>query len=184
MLTFTNNVKISNVNLKSNEPKYEQVSWTGQSIQRLTGIQYYEIEFALNFNIKDRAEVQAFIGEYGQGKTFDISLGHLSSYTGLETGAVASTSNIAAGSIVIPTNNQVLSLGTLIQFANHKKIYRIIDRSNTSLTIFPALRSGVQNGEMITYNGIILRAMLDADNDFSMPITNIVQMKFTAREKF
>ncbi|QLO53198.1 hypothetical protein HV234_17485 [Klebsiella grimontii] len=184
MLTFTNNIKVSNVSLKSNEPKYEQVSWTGQSLQRLTGIQYYELEFTLNFNIKNRSEVQAFIGEYGQGKNFDFPLGHLSTYAGAQTGAVSCTSSRAAGNIEIPTSTQSLELGTLIQFTNHKKIYRIIARTNTSVTIFPALRSGIQSGEMMVYDGLVLNAQLDASNDFSIPITNVVQMKFTGREKF
>lgn len=138
----------------------------------------------MTFNTKDRSEVLAFIGEYGQGKAFEMQLGHLSTYVGNQTGAVNSTDVLPAGTIVIPTNAQQLGLGELIQFTNHKKIYRIISSTDTSLTIFPALRSGVQAGEMIRYNGLTISAVLKADNDYSMPITNIVEMKFSATEKF
>ncbi|TJZ59677.1 hypothetical protein [Raoultella planticola] len=184
MINLSKNIKVSTVNLKSTEPKYEHMSWTGQVIQRLTGIQYYELEFTMSFNTKDRTEVLAFIGEYGQGKAFEISLGHLSSYVGKQTGAVNCSSSMAAGSIEIPTNTQQLGIGELIQFTNHKKIYRIISRTDNSLTIFPALRSNVQAGEMIRYNGLTLNAVLKADNDYTIPITNVVEMKFTATEKF
>ncbi len=184
MINLSKNIKVSTVNLKSIEPKYEHQSWTGQIIQRLTGIQYYELEFTMTFNTKDRSEVLAFIGEYGQGKIFEMQLGHLSTYVGNQTGAVNSTDVLPAGAIVIPTNTQQLGLGELIQFTNHKKIYRIISSTDTSLTIFPALRSGVQAGEMIRYNGLTISAVLKADNDYSMPITNIVEMKFSATEKF
>jgi hypothetical protein len=37
---------------------------------------------------------------------------------------------------------------------------------------------------MIRYNGITLNVVLKADNDYSMPITTIVEMKFSATEKF
>lgn len=184
MINLSKNIKVSTVNLKSTEPKYEHQSWTGQVIQRLTGIQYYELEFTMTFNTKDRSQVLAFIGEYGQGKAFEMQLGHLSTYVGNQTGAVNSTDVLPAGTIVIPTNAQQLGLGELIQFTNHKKIYRIISSADTSLTIFPALRSGVQAGEMIRYNGLTISAVLKADNDYSMPITNIVEMKFSATEKF
>ncbi|MDU4226402.1 MAG: hypothetical protein E7I02_00135 [Klebsiella grimontii] len=184
MINLSKNIKVSAVNLKSTEPKYEHTSWTGQVIQRLTGIQYYELDFTMTFNTKDRSEVLAFIGEYGQGKAFEISLGHLSTYVGNQTGAVNCTATLPSGNIVIPTNTQQLGIGELIQFSNHKKIYRIIARTNTSLTIFHALRSNVQAGEMIRYNGITLNAVLKADNDYSMPITTIVEMKFSATEKF
>lgn len=184
MINLSKKIKVSTVNLKSTEPMYEHQSWTGQVIQRLTGIQYYELEFTMVFNIRDRSEILAFIGEYGQGKAFEMQLGHLSTYVGNQTGAVNSTAVLPAGTILIQTNTQQLGLGELIQFTNHKKIYRIISRTNTSLTIFPALRSGIQAGEMIRYDGLTINAVLKADNDYSMPITNIVEMKFSAVEKF
>ncbi len=70
----------------------------------------------------------------------------------------------------------------MVQFTNHTKIYRIIDRTNTSITVFPALRSSVQAGEIIKYNNIQLTAVLDADNEYKTPITNVVTLKLKATE--
>lgn len=181
-MNFTNAIKVSGVTLNSVQPMYEHQLWTGQKLQRATGIQYYEVEFTLTYNIKDRRQVDNFISTYSLGKPFPMDLGHLSKYTGTQTGAVSSTNAVAAGSIQITTNSQLLGVGDMVQFTNHTKIYRIIDRTNTSITVFPALRSSVQAGEIIKYNNIQLTAVLDADNEYKTPITNVVTLKLKATE--
>jgi hypothetical protein len=49
MASFSNDVKVTNFIFKNNEPMYSNTSWTGQRIMRSTGIQYYQIQFTLNF---------------------------------------------------------------------------------------------------------------------------------------
>lgn len=182
MINFTNAIKISDVTLNSKQPMYEHQSWTGKKLQRATGIQYYEMEFALSFNIKDRREVDSFISTYSLGKPFEISLGHLSTYAGTQTAAVTSTGAVAAGAIQITTNAQTLGVGDMVQFSNHTKIYRIIDRTNTSITIFPALRTNVQASEVIKYNNLGITVVLDADNDYKFPVSNVTSIKLKATE--
>ncbi|HHA1559426.1 TPA: hypothetical protein ACOEBW_000371 [Enterobacter hormaechei subsp. xiangfangensis] len=182
MINFTNSIKVSDVNLNSKQPMYEHQSWTGKKLQRSTGIQYYEMEFTLSFNIADRREVDNFLATYSLGKPFELSLGHLSTYTGTQTAAVTSTDAVAAGAIQITTNAQTLGVGDMVQFTNHTKLYRIIARTNTSITIFPALRSNVQANEVIKYNNLGITVVLDADNEYKFPITKVTSIKLKATE--
>ena len=75
-----------------------------------------------------------------------------------------------------------MAVGEMIQFTNHNKLYKIIDRTNTSLTIFPALQNVVQTGEIIRYDALIIEAVLDPDNDYTMPINNIMTLNLKATE--
>jgi len=182
MATFSNKIKINNVQLKSTEPMYSNKSWTGQRIIRSTGIQYYQISFQLTFNVKDRNEVMSFIAEHSQGKPFTLSLGHMGMYQGEQTGALESQSIATKGTRIVSTNANSMAVGELIQFQNHNKIYRIIDRTDTSLTLFPALQNTVQINEPITYNNLIIEAVLDPDNDYTMGITNVMNLQLKATE--
>ncbi|EFC6276568.1 TPA: hypothetical protein IFB44_003210 [Escherichia coli] len=182
MINFTNAIKVSNVNLKNVQPIYEHQAWSGKKLQRATGIQYYEVEFTLTYNVKDRREVDSFLASYSLGKPFQMDLGHLSTYTGAQNTTVSSVSAVPAGNIVLNTNSQLLGVGDLVQFTNHTKLYRIIDRTNTSITVFPALRAAVQAGEIIKYNNLTLSAVLNADNDYTVPITNVMMIKLKATE--
>lgn len=182
MVNFSNKIKVNNFQINSTEPMYSNQSWTGQRITRSTGIQYYQLQFQLSFNIKDRTEVDAFLAQYSQGKPFQMSLGHLSTYTGTQTGALSSTTSASKGSMIISTNSNTLSVGELIQFSNHKKIYRIIERTDTQLTIFPALQNTVQADEPIFYDNLVIEATLDPDNDYTFMIENVTSLQIKAME--
>lgn len=182
MAAFSNNVKVTNFQYKSVEPQYSNQNWTGQRIMRSTGIQYYQIQFQLDFNVEHIGEVNAFLAEYSQGKPFTFSMGHISTYRGSQTGALTSQSMAAKGTKVINTNNNAMAVGELIQFANHKKIYRIVDRTDTSLTLFPALANTVQPYELITYDNIVIEAVLDPDNDYTMQVGLAMNITLKATE--
>lgn len=182
MINFTKAIKVSGFSLKSTQPMYEHQSWTGKVLQRGTGIQYYEAEFTLTYNITDRPEVDQFLALHSLGKPFQMDLGHLSKYTGTQTAAVTSTAAKAAGSASINTSNQSLRVGDRIQFTNHTKIYSIIDRTNTTVTIFPALRQSVATGEIIKYSNITMTGILKAENTYVCPVTNVTTQKLTVWE--
>ncbi|ROP61611.1 hypothetical protein EDF81_0082 [Enterobacter sp. BIGb0383] len=182
MVTFSNQIKVNNFQIKSTEPIYSNQSWTGQRIIRSTGIQYYQIQFQLSFNIKERAEVTKFIAEYSQGKPFQMSLGHLSTYTGTQTGAVTVQTSVNKGSMIIPVSTNTLAVGEWIQFTNHKKIYRIVEQSASSITIFPALNSSVQASEPLFYDNLVIEAVLDTENDYSMPVETVSVLQLKAME--
>lgn len=182
MASFSKNVKVNNFQIKSVEPIYSNKTWTGQRIMRSTGIQYYELQFQLSFNVADIGEINSFLAQYSQGMPFTFSLGHFSTYRGSQTGALTSEVEAAKGTRVISTNNNAMAVGELIQFTNHKKIYRIIESTGNTLTIFPALQNTVQASEPLIYDNIMIEAVLDPDNDYSMPITNIITLQLKATE--
>lgn len=182
MSLFSKNIKIGDFTLSSQEPRYSNRSWTGSQIQRSTGIQYYEIQFTLNFNKKDIQEYQAFTAKYGQGAAFAMDLGHLSTYLGSQTALVRATAAAAKGVSQITCSINTLEIGTLIQFSNHKKIYRIIGNSNNNITVFPALRSNVSINEAITYNNLQGSFVLDVDNDLKLNVENVMKITLKATE--
>ncbi|MCC1903060.1 hypothetical protein KSI20_24790, partial [Salmonella enterica subsp. enterica serovar Indiana] len=77
---------------------------------------------------------------------------------------------------------QTLEVGAMIQFANHKKLYTVVQNTGSELSLFPALQANVQLGETIFYNGIVIEGTLAPDNDYQMPVTNLVQMQFKCHE--
>ncbi|MDH6161144.1 hypothetical protein M2354_000799 [Leclercia adecarboxylata] len=179
---FSNNIKISDFKLQSTEPAYSNKSWTGAQIRRSTGIQYYQISFNLQFNQADRQEVLNFIAQYSQGRPFITDLGYYSQYTGNQFNTVSSTATVNKGGTVIPCNNNVLEVGTLVTFQNSTKIHRIIANTGTSITVFPALRQNVQAGEVIRYQGITGAFIIDVDCDLNLQSTNIISLQVKATE--
>lgn len=182
MASFTNNVKVTNFQIKSTEPIYSNQTWTGQRIMRSTGIQYYNIQFTLNFNPSALTEVNSFLAQYAQGKPFTFSLGVAGTYHGTQTGSVTSTGLIQPGNMIIPTSSNTLAVGEWVQFTNHNKLYRIVERTGTGITIFPALQNTVQASEVIKYNNLMIEAVLDPDNDYTMPVGNIMNITLKATE--
>jgi len=140
------------------------------------------LQFQLSFNVADVGEINNFLALYSQGKPFTFSLGHFSTYRGAQNGALTSEIEAVKGARVISTNNNAMAVGELIQFTNHKKIYRIIESTGNTLTIFPALQNTVQASEPIIYDSLMIEAVLDPDNDYSMPITNIITLQLKATE--
>lgn len=182
-ITFTNNIKISDFTLVDKSPQYSNQSWTGALIQRSSGVQWYEYQCTLSFNVRNRGEVQKFIAEYRQGKPFSMSMGHLSKYTGLESKALSVQSTVQRGVYKFKTaQTQVLEVGTMIQFTNHKKIYTIVANTGNEISIFPALQGVIQTGEAIVYNGIAIEAVLSPDNDYQLPSTNLIQIQLKCSE--
>lgn len=84
--------------------------------------------------------------------------------------------------MIIPTSSNTLAVGEWIQFTNHNKLYRIVERAGTSITIFPALQNTVQASEVIKYNNLMIEAVLDPDNDYTMPVGNIMNITLKATE--
>lgn len=181
-MAFSNNIKTNGFQLASTEPMYSNRSWNGTLITRSTGIQYYTIQFTLNFNQKDQLEIKQFIAQYSQGKPFTMDLGYLSRYTGSQNTAVATTAVAAAGTYQVHTNSNNLEVGTLVQFTNHSKIYRVIANSGTVVSLFPNLRQQVNTGEVLKYNNIQGQFILDIDNDYSMHVQPLMTIQLKATE--
>ncbi|HAV1973403.1 TPA: hypothetical protein JG946_003763 [Enterobacter hormaechei subsp. steigerwaltii] len=182
MATFSNNIKITDVSLSSTVPQYSQRSWTGTELRRSVGIQYYTLKFTLNAEIANRQEIQAFIAEYQQGKPFTLSLGHMATYNGTQTGAITVSTATSKGSLIVPVSTNTLRVGDLIQFTNHKKLYQVMEKTSTGITVFPQLRQNVQANEAVVYNNLVIEARLDVDQTFDMGVSMVTSVQFNATE--
>lgn len=182
MAIFSNKIKINSVSIASTEPRYSNRAWSGVEITRSTGIQYFTMEFTLSFKQQDITEYNAFVAEYSRGKPFTFGLGHLSTYTGSQVNAVQATAASAKGAYQVTTSANTLEIGSLIQFTNHSKLYRIIGRTGNDIQLFPNLRANVQAGESIRYTAFEGTFTLDVDNNYQTPVNNVISISLKASE--
>lgn len=175
---------ISGFTVTDIQPQYKNQANSGRLITRSTGIQYFQVQFQVNVSISDRLQFQQFLAEYSQGKAFAMSLGYYSTYTGIQTGTIATIGSSVPGmnKVQLPTATK-LEKGTLIQFSGHKKIYRILDNTSGVLTVFPNLRQPVQKSETVTYKDIQGTFILNMDkNQYEYKSEQVIQTQFTAIE--
>ncbi|EHH7573711.1 hypothetical protein P3031_004805 [Escherichia coli] len=112
-----------------------------------------------------------------------MSMGHFSKYLGKQTGALAVKSAVSKGVYKFQTTAaNKLEVGTMIQFANHKKLYSVIANDGTIVSIFPALQANIQANETVNYNALIIEGTLLPDNDYQVTSTNIMQIQFKCQE--
>lgn len=103
-------------------------------------------------------------------------------YRGSQTGAVSASSPAVKGSYQITSTANTLEVGSLIQFTNHSKIYRVIGRTGNVLQLFPNLRENVQAAETILYNNLQGTFTLDIENEYKVPVNNIMSVNLKATE--
>ncbi|CNH80766.1 Uncharacterised protein [Yersinia pekkanenii] len=182
---FSKNILISDFVLSDNQPLYQNQSWTGQTISRSTGCQYYTLTFKIQATKQFRQEIQAFQAQYGLSRPFEHSLGWYSQYNGGQQSLVQALAISNAGSYVIKVlASTKLEVGTIIQFTNHKKIYKIISNDGLgNLSIYPSLRKTVQLSENIKFNNIMGTFILQNSNDKTdYNSGNIISMNISAIE--
>jgi hypothetical protein len=90
-----NNTLISEFMLTDNIPQYQNQTWTGETITRVVGSQYFTLSFKVTLNKMNRAELANFYALYGQGKPFSMPLGwwYIQRYSN-----ITSTGNSSKGS--------------------------------------------------------------------------------------
>lgn len=177
------NAIISEFVLNDNIPQYLNQTWTGEQITRVVGTQYFSITFKATMNKQFRAEIANFYAQYAQGKPFDMSLGWWGKYTGNQNAGVQATAARTAGATSIAVNSNSLEVGSIIQFNGHKKLYRVIANSGTTMTIFPGLIKNIQLGEVIKYDNLSGSFVLTPQNAvYSFPGTNLIEVTIQATE--
>lgn len=177
------NATISEFVLSDNVPLFQQKIWTGEQITRVVGTEYFSISFKVTMNKQYRAQLANFYAQYAQGKPFDMSLGWWGKYVGNQNAGVQATAARAAGATSIAVNSNSLEVGSLIQFNGHKKLYRVIANTGTTMNIFPGLIKNIQLGEVIKYNNLSGSFVLTTQNaQFSFPSTNLIEVTIQATE--
>ncbi|MGP6488929.1 hypothetical protein [Duffyella gerundensis] len=178
-----NNALISDYTLTDNIPQYQNQTWSGETITRMVGTQYFSLSFKVTLNKKDRAELANFLALYGNGKPFDMSLGWWGTYSGSQNAVIQATAARAAGATSIAVNSNSLEVGNLVQFNGHKKLYRVLANTGTTITIFPGLVNSIQTSEVMKYNNLQGSFILTPQNSaYQLPSTNVIEFTVQATE--
>ncbi len=178
-----NNALISDFMLSDNIPQYQNQTWSGETITRMVGVQYYSVSFKVTLNRKTRAELANFYALYAQGKPFDMPLGWWGSYVGSHTGAIQATAARSVGATSIAVTQNTLEVGSLVQFNGHKKLYKVVGNNGFTLTIFPGLTRPIQTSEVLNYDNLQGSFILTPQNStYQYPSTNVMEVTIQATE--
>jgi len=178
-----NNALISGFVLSDNRPQYQTQTWSGETLTRMVGVQYFTLTFKVTVNKKDRAELANFYGQYGSGKPFDMSLGWWGQYNGTQTTTVQATAAAAAGASSVTASRNTLEVGSLIQFNGHKKLYRITANNGYTISIYPGLIRAIQTSEVIKFDNLQGSFVLNPQNSvYELPSTNVMEITINATE--
>jgi len=177
------NALISDFMLTDNIPQYQNQTWSGETITRVVGVQYYSVSFKVTMNKKKRAELSNFYAQYAQGKPFDMPLGWWGSYTGSFSGTIQVTAAAAAGATTIAVTQNTLEVGSLVQFNGHKKLYKVVGNNGFSITLFPGLTRAIQTSEVLNYENLQGSFILTPQNaSYQYPSTNVMEVTIQATE--
>ena len=133
-------------------------------------------------------ELMAFVmKQRSQKETFTIIPPEISNARGTASGIPHGTASAGATSITLGgTGTGTLKAGDYIKFANHDKVYMVVedqsDISTGSLTIEPPLRSAVSSTDIIYDNVPFTVRQTNDVQEFSIGTTNLFQYELDVLE--
>ena len=164
------------VNFQSEQRTLRSTTDSGKTFRRQIDGQRWT--FTLSYPLKTRTEfapIQAFIIKQRSGKEdFTITFPSYFNAQGSETGTVRVNGSHTAGDTTITVDGHAadtagsFKAGDLIKFANHSKVYMIVEdvtpSSNAStLTIEPPLTSALSDNEQVNYDSLTFTVHLNSD---------------------
>ena len=164
------------VNFQSEQRTLRSTTDSGKTFRRQIDGQRWT--FTLSYPLKTRTEfapIQAFIIKQRSGKeNFTITFPSYFNAQGSETGTVRVVNAHTAGDTTITVAGHAadtagsFKAGDLIKFANHSKVYMIVEdvtpSSNAStLTIEPPLTSALSDNEQVNYDSLTFTVHLNSD---------------------
>jgi hypothetical protein len=163
-------------NFQSEQRTLRSTTDSGKTFRRQVDGQRWA--FSLSYPLKTRSEfapIQAFIIKQRSGKEdFTITFPSYFNAQGSETGTVRVNGSHTAGDTTITVDGHAgdtagsFKAGDLIKFANHSKVYMIVEdvtpSSNAStLTIEPPLVNTLANDEQVNYDSLTFTVHLNSD---------------------
>jgi hypothetical protein len=203
--TYPTTPSFNAVDFQINSPGKISESFSGKLRRVSAGTQYYSFGVQYpNVIARDFGPVAAFIArQYGSFDDFQIVLPEISfpkgnNYSFIGTPQVASAQALTAGTTSIPCNafggaskTEVLRAGDFIKFANHTKVYMVVEDVNTNssseatITINPGLVVSVPVGTLLTTTAVPFTVVMeDFDQEYSVGIGGITTMTLKMREVF
>src|SRR5210317_128064 len=164
------------LNFKSEQKTLMSTTDSGKTFRRQVDGQRWT--FTVSYPLKTRSDftpIQAFIiKQRSQKEDFTITFPSYLNAQGSETGTVLVNGVHSAGDTTIAVDGHVgdtagsFKAGDLIKFANHSKVYMIVEdvtpSSNAStLTIEPPLTNALENDEAVTYDSVPFTVHLNSD---------------------
>lgn len=184
MLSNTH-VKIRDVKLTSNAPFFANRAVSGKYQRRYTGIQFYSLDFTVQYQSEHLPLVKKFVAEYMYGRPFDFNISYAGQYNGSAQGTISCSQSLNPGArqVTIQGFSGVIEAGTIVQFQNHKKLYTVTQdtRAGQPMKLFPQLISNVQASEQVIYRNPVGRFVLTTDV-IGYDLKSLSQVKFTATE--
>lgn len=178
-------VRLTDVQVKSNAPFFSNRAVSGRFQKRYTGVQFFELNFTVNYMSQDTRHVQRFIAMHQQGQPFDFPLSYLTDYNGTAQGLIQASVTSAQGARKVKLNRftNTLEAGTLVQFQNHSKLYTVTEdvKADGEMKLFPSLKQIVQVGETVVYRNPKGRFVLTNEN-IPLDLASISNIKLTATE--
>jgi len=203
--TYPSSPSFQAVDFRINSPGKISESFSGKIRRISAGTQYYSFGVQYpNIVARDFGPVAAFIArQYGSYDSFQIVLPEISypkgnNYSFIGTPQVASASALAVGTSSIPCNNfggasktEVLRAGDFIKFANHNKVYMVVENVNTNssseatITINPGLTQTVPIGTLLTTTAVPFTVVMEEfQQEYSVSFGGITTMTLSMREVF
>ncbi|MEM8499887.1 MAG: hypothetical protein AAF542_17825 [Pseudomonadota bacterium] len=166
----------------------EHIAQSGKIQAQGTGVQRFSIKGSLAPTKREAAEVlfSFVMQQEGRANTFDV-IPPIEGYTqGNTTSKVTVNGAHSKGveTISIQGADAPIAHG-FIKFANHSKVYRVVQPSETSIEIRPRLMKPLLDNELVIYNAVPFRVSFVSDiHDMDMSDANWYRQKLEMKEAF
>lgn len=181
-MSYPTSPVFNTVNLQSQSPTLVSEAASGKlQARQIAGQRWVFTASYPPLTRSEFAPVSAFIMQQrGRLNTFTIEIPVVSDSASSATGTLAANGSVTAGntSITVDGLTGTLSVGDLVKFNGHDKVYMIVAVSGanmTSMTVEPPLVENVANDETIIYNNVPMKVRLNNDvQEFGLRTDSLV----------
>lgn len=181
-MSYPTSPVFNTVNLQSQSPTLVSEAASGKlQARQIAGQRWVFTASYPPLTRSEFAPVSAFIMQQrGRLNTFTIEIPVVSDSASSATGTLAANGSVTAGntSITVDGLTGTLSVGDLVKFNGHDKVYMVVAVSGanmTSMTVEPPLVENVANDETIIYNNVPMKVRLNNDvQEFGLRTDSLV----------
>ncbi|RDL44696.1 hypothetical protein DN730_09950 [Marinomonas piezotolerans] len=149
-------IQEAEVSIISNDPSVVSRSRSGRKHVRNLERQHWLLDIKWPDYLRDKAnEITVQLDAMqGQAETADV-IHPVQSYHPNAGADFTATSGVAAGAdSVAVSGTGALTIGHLVRFRDHSKVYRVIALSGSTVTLYPKLRRALSAAETITTQSV------------------------------
>lgn len=160
------------VTITSSDPSTVSRSRSGRKVSRNLEQQRWSLAVAWPSYLDEKTLPLEIALDAMKGQSMTASIVHPTrSYHGNAPGPWTVTSAIAAGENDIEMSGTgSLTIGHLVRFSSHSKVYRVMSVDGHTVTVFPALRKSLLRSEFITTQAVPI-SVTRTEDDISYKTT-------------